>query len=273
MRAGARQCARAHRHSFGYRPGMGGLALECAARSDVGRVRADNEDSVFASPRLAAVADGVGGAAAGEVASRTVIDALVALDKSWLDRRLEDALAEAVAWGNQTVGFLVSCRPEMAGMGTTLTAVALADDGRYVVAQVGDSRAYLLRDGRLTQLTRDDSWVQELVDRGEITREQARRHPRRSVVLQALDGDPGRRASLATRRARPGDRLLICSDGLSDVVGDDELAAALRHPSRAACADELIERALVAGGRDNVSVIVADVGARRDAATAWQRVA
>jgi PPM family protein phosphatase len=256
---------------FGYRAGMGGLALECATRSDVGRVRANNEDSVFASPRLAAVADGVGGAAAGEVASQTVIHALMALDKSWLDRRLEDALAEAVAWGNQTVGFLVSCRPELAGMGTTLTAVALADDGRYVVAQVGDSRAYLWRDGHLTQLTRDDSWVQELVDRGEITPEQARHHPRRSVVLQALDGDPGRRPSLGGRRARPGDRLLVCSDGLSDLVGDDELAVALRRPSRDACADELIGRALAAGGRDNVSVVVADVVPRRDAATAWHR--
>jgi serine/threonine protein phosphatase PrpC len=250
---------------------MPGLALACAARTDPGRVRAQNEDAVFAGPRLAAVADGVGGAAAGEVASSAVIQSLVALDKQWLDGPLEDALAAAVAHGNQTVSFIAACRPETAGMATTLAAVALADDGRYVLASVGDSRAYLFREGRLTQLTRDDSWVQELVDAGAITAREARRHPQRSVVLAALDGDPARRAAIGVEAARAGDRLLLCSDGLSDLVEDDALAAALRIGDREACADRLVALALAAGGPDNVSAVVADVVPRIDPAAAWSR--
>lgn len=250
---------------------MPALALACAARTDAGRVRAHNEDAVFAGPRLAAVADGVGGSAAGEVASHVVINALVALDKRWLDEPLEEALAAAVAHGNQTVSFIAACRPETAGMATTLAAVALDDDGRYVLASLGDSRAYLLRDGRLTQLTRDDSWVQELLDAGMITAAEARLHPQRSVVLKALDGDPGHRAAISVEPARPDDRLLLCSDGLSDLVDDPALAAALGIADRDAAADRLLALALEAGGRDNVSVVVADVVARRDPAESWAR--
>jgi serine/threonine protein phosphatase PrpC len=191
---------------------MPALALECEVRSDVGR-RPNNEDSVFATTRLAAVADGVGGAAAGEVASRTIVYALIGLEKRRLDRRLDEALADAVATGNATIGFTAECRPQMAGMSTTLTAVALDDDGRYVLANIGDSRAYLFRARQLTLLTRDDSYVQHMIDRGELTAEQARRHPRRSLVLAALDGGPERRPRLTTIAARPGDRLLLCRTG------------------------------------------------------------
>jgi protein phosphatase len=247
---------------------MTALTLECAARSDVGR-RANNEDAVFATPRVAAVADGVGGAAAGEVASRTVVNALAHLDKCRLQGSLEDALAEAVARGNQTVGFIAECRPGWAGMSTTLTAVALTDDARYVVANVGDSRTYLLRDGHLTRLTRDDSLVQYLIDRGELTVEEARRHPQRSVVTRAIDGTADARPALTTIAARAGDRLLLCSDGLSDVIDDETLAATLATTSRRACADRLVDLALTAGARDNVSVVVADVLPRRDPAAAW----
>src|SRR3954463_3008768 len=150
---------------------MAGLMLECSARSDVGR-RPNNEDAMFASPRLCAVADGVGGAAAGEVASRAAIDALVHFDKCLLDQPLADALAAAVASGNERIGFIAECRPEMAGMSTTLTAVALGDEG-YVLANVGDSRTYLLRDGALTRLSRDDSYVQLLIDNGTLTPDEA----------------------------------------------------------------------------------------------------
>jgi serine/threonine protein phosphatase PrpC len=244
-----------------------GLTLECTARSDVGR-RPNNEDAVFASPRLAAVADGVGGAAAGEVASRTLINALVHVDKCRLEGRVEDALAQGIARGNETIGFIAECRPAMAGMSTTVTAVALGDDG-CVVANVGDSRTYLLRDGALMQLTRDDSWVQLMLDSGELTAEEARDHPRRSLVLAALDGEPGRDPALTTFEARPGDRLLLCSDGLSDVVDDATIEATLGIPERAACAARLIELALAGGGRDNVSAVVADVAARTDPTTAW----
>jgi protein phosphatase len=247
---------------------MTALALQCAARSDIGR-RPNNEDAVFAGPRLAAVADGVGGAAAGEVASRTAILALAQVDKSRLEGALEDALAAGIAWGNQAIGFIADCRPQLAGMSTTLTAVALGDEG-YVVANVGDSRTYLLRDGALTQLTRDDSWIQLMIETGGLDPADARGHPQRSLVLAALDGDPATSPALQRLEARLGDRLLLCSDGLSDVVDDAAIAATLGAiAGREACAARLVELALEAGGRDNVSAIVADVVVRADPASAW----
>jgi protein phosphatase len=249
-------------------PRVPALSLHCAARSDVGLVRANNEDAVFASPRLAAVADGVGGAAAGEVASRAVINALVHLDKCRLSGPLDVALAGAVGDGNASVGFIASCRPAMAGMSTTLTAVALGDDG-YVVANVGDSRSYVLRDGALTALTRDDSFVQLMIDSGELTAAEAATHPHRSLVLEALDGDDARRPTVTTLGARLGDRLLLCSDGLTDFVSESEVAATLGEGSPAQCAERLVALALAAGGRDNVSAVVADVVARRDPSAGW----
>jgi PPM family protein phosphatase len=250
-------------------PAVTGLTLRCALRTDVGPVRENNEDALFASPRLAAVADGVGGAAAGEVASRAVIDALVHLDKCRLEQPLEDALAAAVASGNERIGFMAECRPEMAGMSTTLTAVALGEDG-YVLANVGDSRTYLLRDGALTRLSRDDSYVQLLIDSGNLAPEEALRHPQRSLVIEALDGDAKRRPpDVTTAPARAGDRLLLCSDGLSDYVEDDAIADALHSAARDECAERLVAMALDAGARDNVSVIVADVEPRRDRAASW----
>lgn len=245
------------------------LMLQPAARSDVGR-RANNEDAVFATPRLAAVADGVGGAAAGEVASQTVIGALMSLEKSRLAGRLEDALAETVALANDRIGFVAECRPQYAGMSTTLTAVALADGGGYAIANVGDSRAYLLRDGALTRLTSDDSLVQALIDRGALSEAEARRHPHRSVVLEALDGTARELRPVATRPACAGDRLLLCSDGLSDVVADAAIAALLREERDAqGCAERLVDEALAAGARDNVTVVVADVVARPGPGPLW----
>src|SRR3954447_15674505 len=215
------------------------LALECETRSDVGH-RPTNEDAAFASARLAAVADGLGGAAAGEVASRTVIEALARLDARRADGALENALREAVSRSNRAISSMAASDPDKAGMSTTLTAVALADDERLVVTNIGDSRTYLRRDGELTQLTRDDSLVQMLVDAGQITAEEARRHPRRSVLLDALDGQERRDVPLTSFEARPGDHLLLCSDGLSDAVEDDAIATALAIPSRRECAERLI---------------------------------
>jgi protein phosphatase len=243
-----------------------GLTLECAVRSDVGLVRDRNEDAVFASGRMVAVADGVGGRAAGEVASRAAIDALAHMEKSRLEAPLESALRTAVADGNRRIAFISECRPQLAGMSTTLTAVALGD--AYAIANIGDSRAYLYRDGALTQLTRDDSYVQMLIDSGHLDASRAHGHPQSSVVTAALDGDPERDAAVSTRPARAGDRLLLCSDGLSDLVEDLALCDVLAEPSRERCADALVERALAAGGRDNVSVIVADV-IERPAAAGW----
>jgi serine/threonine protein phosphatase PrpC len=243
-----------------------GLVLEFAVRSDVGLVRAHNEDAVFASARMVAVADGVGGRAAGEVASRTVIDALAHMEKSRLSGPLDAALQTAVTAGNQTIAFIAGCRPQTAGMSTTLTAVAL-DDG-YAIANIGDSRTYLCRDGILAQLTRDDSFIQMLIDSGDLDAEGARTHPQRSLVMEVLDGHPRRSATVALHPARAGDRLLLCSDGLSDLVDDEALRDALAIASRERCADALVQLALAAGGRDNVSVIVADVVAV-DGPTGW----
>src|SRR4051812_43682453 len=247
-----------------------GLALECETRSDVGR-RSTNEDAAYASSRMAAVADGLGGAAAGEVASRTVIDALARLDERRADGALETALQDAVSQSNREISSMGASDPDVAGMSTTLTAIALADDERLVVTNIGDSRTYLRRDGEVTQLTRDDSLVQMLVDAGEITAEQARRHPRRSVVLDALDGRERREAPLTSIEARPGDRLLLCSDGLSDAVEDDAIATALALPSRREATDRLIDLALAGGGQDNISVVVADVVWQREGPGRWAR--
>jgi protein phosphatase len=248
------------------------LILQPAVRTDVGR-RRNNEDAVFATRRLAAVADGVGGAAAGEVASQTVIGVLHGLEKSRLAGRLEDALAAAVALGNDRIGFVAACRPQLTGMSTTLTAVALADGGGYAVVNVGDSRTYLLRDGTLTRLTRDDSLIQDLIDAGVLTEAQARRHPQRSVVLAALDGVPRALGAVATHPAVAGDRLLLCSDGLSDVVADEALRAILAEVADArACAERLVDEALAAGARDNVTVVVADVVEGGGAPPLWPPV-
>jgi protein phosphatase len=159
-----------------------------AVCSDVG-LRENNEDAAFASPRLVAVADGVGGAAAGEVASALAILKMMGLDKRRLVDPLDRELMAAVRDANDVIAFVVACDARHLGMGTTLTTVALDNDGSYVVANVGDSRCYLFRDGQLRRLTRDDSLVQELIDRGALSEHDARRHPRRSVVLKALDGE------------------------------------------------------------------------------------
>jgi protein phosphatase len=248
------------------------LCLECSAKSHIGR-RKNNEDAVFASPRIAAVADGVGGAAAGEVASGWIIQALQTLDKSRLGAPLETALRDAIAWGNETIGFVSANRPHMSGMSTTLTAAALDNDGIYSFANIGDSRTYLLRDGELAQLSRDDSFVQHMIDEGHLTVEQARKHPSRSLVLEALDGKPDRRPVLTSMPANEGDRLLLCSDGLSDVVERDALERVLLAvPDRDACVDALIHLALESGARDNISAVLADLVARPGQASLWEPV-
>jgi protein phosphatase len=244
------------------------LTLAFAARTDTGPVRDHNEDAVFASPRLVAVADGVGGAAAGEVASRVAIEALALVEKSRLEGSVEDALAGAVAEGNATIAFIASVQPATAGMATTVTAVALDDDG-WTVANIGDSRAYLLRDGALMRLTRDDSLVQHLIDAGVVDEDEARDHPQRNVVTGVLDGDPHRRPRIERHRAQAGDRVLVCSDGLSDVVSDEAIAGALAVADRDAAADALLTLALEADARDNISVVVADAMAADADAPAW----
>lgn len=233
------------------------LVLRYSARSDRGLVRQNNQDSVYAGPRLLALADGMGGHAAGEVASKLVIAALVPLDDDEPGDDLLGELAEATAQGNDAITELVSEEPDLDGMGTTLTAVLFAGN-RLGMVHVGDSRAYLFRDGGLTQITRDDTFVQSLIDEGRITEDEAATHPQRSLLLRALTGhdvDP----SLMVREARAGDRYLLCSDGLSGVVSAETIGEALTITDPQACADRLIELALKGGGPDNVTCIVADV--------------
>ncbi|MBM7806631.1 protein phosphatase [Geodermatophilus bullaregiensis] len=233
------------------------LALRYAARSDRGLVRGNNQDSVYAGPRLLAVADGMGGHAAGDVASKVVIAALEHLDDDAPSGDMLQALRSAVFDGSEHLREVIRESPQLEGMGTTLTAVLFAG-GRLALCHVGDSRAYLLRDGVLTQITHDDTFVQTLIDDGRITPEEANHHPQRSLLLRALNGqdvDP----DLSMREARAGDRYLLCSDGLSGVVSEETLAEALRDPDPQSTADRLIELALRSGGPDNITVIVADV--------------
>jgi protein phosphatase len=233
------------------------LTLRYAARSDRGLIRGNNQDSVYAGPRLLAVADGMGGHAAGDVASRVVIAALEHLDDDAPSGDLLQALREAVFDGSEHLREVIRESPQLEGMGTTLTAILFAG-GRLALCHVGDSRAYLMRDGQLAQITHDDTFVQTLIDDGRITPEEANSHPQRSLLLRALNGQDVE-PDLSMREAREGDRYLLCSDGLSGVVSEETLADALLDPDPHATADRLIELALRSGGPDNITVIVADV--------------
>jgi serine/threonine protein phosphatase PrpC len=233
------------------------LVLRYAARSDRGLVRTNNEDSVYAGARLLALADGMGGHAAGEVASQLVIAALAHLDDDEPGGDLLAKLDEAVREGNASIAAHVDSDPELEGMGTTLTAILFAGN-KLGLVHIGDSRGYMLRDGELAQITKDDTFVQTLVDEGRITAEEAHSHPQRSLIMRALTGHEVE-PTLIMREARVGDRYLLCSDGLSDPVSQETILEALRIPEVTESADRLIELALRGGGPDNVTVVVADV--------------
>jgi serine/threonine protein phosphatase PrpC len=233
------------------------LVLRYAARSDRGLVRSNNQDSVYAGPRLLSLADGMGGHVAGEVASKVVIAALAPLDDDEPGEDLLGQLREAVLAGNSAIAELVAGDPDLDGMGTTLSAILFAGS-RIGLVHVGDSRVYLRRNGQFTQITHDDTFVQSLIDEGRITEEEAATHPQRSLLLKALTGHDVE-PSLTIREARAGDRYLLCSDGLSGPVSHETLAEAIQIPNPQECADRLIELALKSGGPDNVTVIVADV--------------
>jgi protein phosphatase len=220
-------------------------------------VRANNEDSVYAGARLLALADGMGGHAAGEVASQLVIAALAHLDDDEPGGDLLSKLDAAVREGNSAIAAHVEADAELEGMGTTLTAILFAGN-RLGLVHIGDSRGYLLRDGELNQITKDDTFVQTLVDEGRITAEEAHSHPQRSLIMRALTGHEVE-PTLIMREARAGDRYLLCSDGLSDPVSHETIQEALQIPDVAESADRLIELALRGGGPDNVTVVVADV--------------
>nr|BFE64255.1 protein phosphatase 2C domain-containing protein [Dactylosporangium thailandense] len=234
------------------------LTLRYAARSDRGLIRSGNQDSVYAGPRLLAVADGMGGMAAGDVASNIVIATMAPLDEDVPGNAMIDTLRGAVDLANQQIRDAVEENPAMEGMGTTLTAM-LFSGSKMGMVHIGDSRAYLVRDGEFAQVTKDDTYVQMLVDEGRISLEEANSHPQRSLLTRALDGrdaDP----EYSVRQVKPGDRYLLCSDGLSGVVSAETIESTLREyvdPNQ--CAGRLIELALRGGGPDNITVIVADV--------------
>jgi protein phosphatase len=235
------------------------LSLRFAAGSHKGMIREGNEDSGYAGPRLLAIADGMGGAAAGEVASSEAISTIVALDDDIPGSDILTSLGTAVQRANDQLRSMVEEDPQLEGMGTTLTAL-LWTGQRLGLVHVGDSRAYLLRDGVLTQITQDHTWVQRLVDEGRITEEEATTHPQRSLLMRALGSGDHVEPDLSIREVRAGDRYLICSDGLSGVVSHQTLEDTLAsYQGPQETVQELIQLALRGGGPDNITVIVADV--------------
>jgi PPM family protein phosphatase len=250
------------------------LALRFAVRSDVGLLREGNEDSAYAGPHLLAVADGMGGHAAGEVASAATIQTLAPLDAEDPGPDLVGALADAVSTANLRLQELIISDPAIEGMGTTLTALLWAD-GYAALCHIGDSRAYLLRDGQFVQITHDHTLVQSLVDEGKITEDDVATHPHRSLLLRALDGRTIAEPDLVPLETFPGDRYLLCSDGLSGVVTEQTLhqtLTSMREPDQAAM--QLVELAIRGGGPDNITVIVADVVDARNGRVppTWQPV-
>ncbi len=237
------------------------VSLRFAARSDVGLVRSNNQDSAYAGPHLLVVADGMGGHAGGDVASRLAIAALAPLDSP--DHGPEEALEDLERTVEQARRDLVQASeadPDLAGMGTTVTAL-LRSGNRLAMAHLGDSRAYLLRDGVLTQVTVDHTFVQHLVDTGRISPDEAEHHPQRNVVMRVLgDFDVDLTPDMSIREARPGDRWLLCSDGLSGFVPPEQITEVLvESDTPDAAADLLVTLAMTAGSTDNITVVVADV--------------
>jgi serine/threonine protein phosphatase PrpC len=235
------------------------LTLRYAARSDVGLVRPGNEDSGYAGPRLLLVADGMGGHAAGELASAVAVATVADLDvHPPSSSELLNALTDSIDSVGETIGAIISEEPDLTGMGTTVTGLYWLG-GRVAIVHVGDSRAYLFRDNQLQQLTHDHTYVQTLVDAGRITEEQAATHPKRSLLMRALDGMNPVEADLSVREARIGDRYLLCSDGLSGVVDEAAIAGSLTMSDPTGCVTRLVDLALERGAPDNVTVVVADV--------------
>ncbi|MGK5677946.1 PP2C family protein-serine/threonine phosphatase [Actinoplanes sp. URMC 104] len=234
------------------------LHMRWAAGTDQGHVRSNNEDCYYAGDCLLVVADGMGGMAAGDLASRIAIEAMTPLDTPIENDEQMDALHRALEVANGRIAEQVEADNSLQGMGTTLTAVIFSGT-RAAMAHVGDSRAYLLREGRLNQLTKDDTYVQMLVDQGLIRPDEAADHPRRSVVTRVLQGEPVSPAYVIVE-PEAGDRWLLCSDGLTAVVSNETIEQEmLAAADPKTCCERLIDLALRGGGPDNVTVIVADL--------------
>ena len=241
-----------------------GLAIRYAAGSDTGRRRAANQDSAYAGARLLAVADGMGGA--GHLASAAAIDALKPLETAPPAGDLLNALENAVQQAGAAVADIAAGEPARAGSGTTLTAMLWAGS-QLALVHIGDTRAYLLRDGGLYQITHDHTVVQSLIDEGRLTPDEAVSHPQRALLLRALDGG-GAAADLSLHDAQAGDRYLLCSDGLTTVVPEDRIQAVL---TAAATPDQVVRELIAAanesGGPDNIACAAADIVPAPDPAT------
>src|SRR5918999_4397364 len=235
------------------------IGIRYAARSDVGMLREGNEDSAYAGARLLVVADGMGGHVGGEIASAAAVNALRPLDTEVPTNELLAALQHAVKQANENLHGIVESDPSLQGMGTTLTAMLWA--GQHVaLIHIGDSRAYLLRNGELFQITHDHTLVQSLVDEQRITPEEAATHPQRSLLLRALDGRGEVDPDLSLREAHVGDRYLLCSDGLSSVVSAETIHQVLTQvEDPQAAIRQLIDLANRGGGPDNITCVLADV--------------
>ncbi|WP_314853708.1 protein phosphatase 2C domain-containing protein [uncultured Microbacterium sp.] len=233
------------------------LCLSAGVHSDIGGYRDVNQDAAFVAPWGAGVADGVGGGPAGDLASAALVHRLVAGGDRVMDA---PALAVRIREANWDLGAHVRRDPALAGMATTFTAVWFSQRGTLLLAHTGDSRAYLLRGGELMRQTRDDSFVQTLVEQGLVRAEDAMTHPRRNIITASLRGDATDLVRVAERVPVRGDRWMICSDGVSDYLPDDAIADVLRGGGDPqAAADEIVRLALDAGSRDNVTAAVADV--------------
>jgi PPM family protein phosphatase len=235
------------------------IGIRYAARSDVGMLREGNEDSAYAGARLLVVADGMGGHVGGEIASAAAVNALRPLDTDVPMNELHTALQHAVKQANENLHGIVETDPSLQGMGTTLTAMLWA--GPHVaLIHIGDSRAYLLRNGELFQITHDHTLVQSLVDEGRITLDEAASHPQRSLLLRALDGRGEVEPDISLREAQIGDRYLLCSDGLSSVVSAETIHQVLTQvEDPEAAIRQLIDLANRGGGPDNITCVIADV--------------
>ncbi len=235
------------------------LVLRYAARSDVGKVRAKNDDSAYAGHYLAVVADGMGGHAGGDVASASTVLDLIHLDRDGYRGDAGTYLADEIQTANSLLSDLVDVNPKLAGMGTTVTALLLSGD-KLEFAHIGDSRAYRLKDGVFEQISKDHTFVQRMIDEGRLRPEEAESHPHKNVLMRVLgDVDASPELDLTTFDAVPGERWLLCSDGLN-FVRHEMVEGVVRNTRRLAdCADTLIELTLAAGAPDNITVVVFEV--------------
>ncbi|MDR1807591.1 MAG: protein phosphatase 2C domain-containing protein [Propionibacteriaceae bacterium] len=235
-----------------------GLELRVHAHSEVGLVRKDNQDSGFASPTMLLVADGMGGAAAGDLASRIAVDEFHEIDGQGRGEDMLDLLDEAARRANERLADLIDENPDLDGMGTTVCG-GLFDGRDFGIVHLGDSRGYLLRGNRMLRLTHDHSWVQSLIDEGRLGEQAAFTHPHRSLLLRVLNGQPYSRPDLLLVTLKDGDRLLFCTDGLCGLVDDPVIARGLALPDPAKALAALVDSAHEAGGSDNITLVLADV--------------